>query len=87
MPLSFAETCNIPFASISKVTSIWGTPLGAGAISAAAQKLAEVLYAQNNQSGDASQAGSAYAHRSKWCHNIPALNILAYYKIFIMHKQ
>ncbi len=34
---------------------------GIDKLSAAAQKLAEVLYAQNNQSGDASQAGSAYA--------------------------
>lgn len=25
-------TCRIPLASISKVTSIWGTPLGAGGI-------------------------------------------------------
>ena len=32
--LSFAVTFKIPFASISKVTSIWGTPLGAGGISA-----------------------------------------------------
>ena len=32
VPLSLAETLTIPFASISKVTSIWGTPLGAGAI-------------------------------------------------------
>ena len=32
--LSFADTFKIPFASISKVTSIWGTPLGAGGISA-----------------------------------------------------
>ena len=28
--LSRAETFRIPLASISKVTSIWGTPLGAG---------------------------------------------------------
>ena len=32
VPLSFACTLKIPFASISKVTSIWGTPLGAGGI-------------------------------------------------------
>ena len=32
--LSFAVTFKIPFASISKVTSIWGTPLGAGGMSA-----------------------------------------------------
>ena len=32
VPLSFAETLRIPLASISKVTSIWGTPLGAGGI-------------------------------------------------------
>ena len=32
MPLSLADTLTIPLASISKVTSIWGTPLGAGAI-------------------------------------------------------
>ena len=32
VPLSFAETLTIPLASISKVTSICGTPLGAGAI-------------------------------------------------------
>ena len=30
--ISFAETCTIPFASISKVTSICGTPRGAGGI-------------------------------------------------------
>ncbi|CAH0363935.1 unnamed protein product [Pelagomonas calceolata] len=30
VPLSSALTCRIPFASISKVTSIWGTPRGAG---------------------------------------------------------
>ena len=30
--LSFADTFKIPFASMSKVTSICGTPLGAGAI-------------------------------------------------------
>ena len=30
VPLSLAETCTIPLASISKVTSIWGTPRGAG---------------------------------------------------------
>ena len=30
--LSFALTFNIPLASISKVTSTWGTPLGAGGI-------------------------------------------------------
>jgi len=30
--LSFAETCTIPLASISNVTSIYGTPLGAGGI-------------------------------------------------------
>ena len=29
---SFAETFRIPFASMSKVTSIWGIPLGAGGI-------------------------------------------------------
>ena len=28
--LSLAETLRIPFASMSKVTSIWGTPRGAG---------------------------------------------------------
>jgi hypothetical protein len=27
---SFAVTFNMPFASMSNVTSIWGTPLGAG---------------------------------------------------------
>ena len=32
--MSFALTCKIPFASISNVTSIWGTPRGAGGISA-----------------------------------------------------
>ena len=30
---SVADTFSIPLASISKVTSIYGTPLGAGAIS------------------------------------------------------
>ena len=30
VPLSSAETWRMPFASISKVTSIWGTPRGAG---------------------------------------------------------
>ena len=30
MPRSFAETCTMPFASISNVTSICGTPAGAG---------------------------------------------------------
>ncbi|PRD30772.1 UNVERIFIED_CONTAM: hypothetical protein NCL1_25390 [Trichonephila clavipes] len=30
--LSIAETFKIPLASISNVTSIWGTPLGAGGI-------------------------------------------------------
>ena len=30
VPLSFAETFRIPLASISKVTSTWGIPLGAG---------------------------------------------------------
>jgi len=30
--LSLAETFTIPFASISKDTSIYGTPLGAGGI-------------------------------------------------------
>ena len=30
--MSLAETLTIPFASISNVTSIWGTPLGAGAM-------------------------------------------------------
>ena len=32
MALSLALTCTIPLASISKVTSIYGTPLGAGGI-------------------------------------------------------
>lgn len=32
VPLSFADTFNIPLASISNVTSIYGTPLGAGGI-------------------------------------------------------
>ena len=32
VPLSFAETLTMPFASISKVTSIWGVPLAAGGI-------------------------------------------------------
>lgn len=32
VPLSFAETCTIPLASMSNVTSIWGTPRGAGGI-------------------------------------------------------
>jgi len=32
VPLSAAETYKIPFASISKVTSIYGTPLEAGGI-------------------------------------------------------
>ena len=32
VPLSLAETWTMPLASISKVTSIWGTPLGAGGI-------------------------------------------------------
>ncbi|CRR39629.1 hypothetical protein PAERUG_E15_London_28_01_14_08984 [Pseudomonas aeruginosa] len=32
--LSFAETCRMPLASISKVTSICGTPRGAGGMSA-----------------------------------------------------
>lgn len=30
VPLSLAETCTIPLASMSKVTSICGTPRGAG---------------------------------------------------------
>ena len=30
VPLSSADTWRMPFASISKVTSIWGTPRGAG---------------------------------------------------------
>ncbi len=30
VPKSLAETCTMPLASISKVTSIWGTPRGAG---------------------------------------------------------
>ena len=30
VPLSFAVTCKIPLASISKITSTCGTPLGAG---------------------------------------------------------
>ena len=33
VPKSFAVTFTIPLASTSKVTSIWGTPLGAGGIS------------------------------------------------------
>ena len=33
VPLSLAETCKIPLASISKVTSICGRPRGAGAMS------------------------------------------------------
>lgn len=32
VPLSLAETCTMPLASMSKVTSIWGTPRGAGGI-------------------------------------------------------
>jgi len=32
LPLSLAVTLRIPFASISNVTSIWGTPLGADGI-------------------------------------------------------
>ena len=32
VPMSFAETFTMPFASISKVTSICGTPRGAGAM-------------------------------------------------------
>src|SRR2546430_2005033 len=32
VPRSFAETCRMPFASMSKVTSICGTPRGAGGI-------------------------------------------------------
>jgi len=32
VPLSRAETWTIPLASMSNVTSIWGTPLGAGGI-------------------------------------------------------
>ena len=32
VPWSFAETWIMPFASMSKVTSIWGMPLGAGGI-------------------------------------------------------
>ncbi len=32
VPLSFAETFRIPFASMSNVTSICGTPRGAGGI-------------------------------------------------------
>jgi len=32
VPLSLADTLRMPFASISKVTSIWGTPLGAAGI-------------------------------------------------------
>jgi len=32
VPLSAADTCKIPLASISKVTSIYGTPLAAGGI-------------------------------------------------------
>ena len=32
VPRSFADTFTMPFASISKVTSIWGTPLLAGGI-------------------------------------------------------
>lgn len=32
VPKSFAETWTIPLASISNVTSIWGTPLGAAGI-------------------------------------------------------
>ena len=33
VPISFAVTFKIPFASISNFTLIWGTPLGAGGIS------------------------------------------------------
>ena len=32
VPLSLADTFTMPLASMSKVTSIWGTPLGAGGI-------------------------------------------------------
>ena len=32
-PLSLAVTCTMPLASMSKVTSIWGTPRGAGGMS------------------------------------------------------
>lgn len=32
VPLSIAETFIIPFSSISKLTSIYGTPLGEGGI-------------------------------------------------------
>jgi len=32
VPLSTVDTLRIPLASISKVTSIYGTPLGAGGI-------------------------------------------------------
>jgi hypothetical protein len=33
VPKSFADTCRMPFASRSKVTSICGTPRGAGGMS------------------------------------------------------
>ena len=44
VPRSFAETCTMPFASMSKLTSICGTPRGAGAMPASWKRPSVLLY-------------------------------------------
>ena len=48
--LSFADTCRIPLASISKVTSICGTPRGAGGISLRSKRPSDLLAVATSRS-------------------------------------
>ena len=49
MPLSCAVTLTIPLASISKVTSIWGTPRGAAGIPSRLNRPSVVLFAEEDK--------------------------------------
>ena len=49
VPLSLAVTFKIPLASILKVTSIWGTPRGAGAIPSSTKRPRDLLSLAKNQ--------------------------------------
>ena len=43
VPLSLAVTCTMPLASMSKVTSIWGTPRGAGGMPVSSKEPSSLL--------------------------------------------
>ena len=50
VPRSLAPTCTMPLASMSKVTSTWGTPRGAGGMPTRSKRPSDLLCSANSRS-------------------------------------